>query len=180
MPFRLATDEDLKVADHGRPETASGIVGQVVPLRFTALDDKEVKIEDLLGRPTFVIFFANFSPPSITALDRKRAGGNCHPALGAASASSASVWIKGAKSRPGWSRDTILPGRSLATARAGGASSFVIWGSMLCPRCGCSMPTENYVRSMPRGRRGPGAAVDAQALARSSHPHQSSGPSCRG
>lgn len=67
--LRLATDEDLK-ARIGDDLKRVRLIGQVVPLRFTSLEDKEVKIEDLLGRPIFVIFFANFSPPSITALDR--------------------------------------------------------------------------------------------------------------
>ncbi len=65
----LATDEDLKARIMDDLKRVR-FVGQEVPLHFTALEGKEVKIDDLFGKPTFVIFFANFSPPSITALDR--------------------------------------------------------------------------------------------------------------
>ncbi len=67
--FRLAADEDLKARITDDLKRVR-LVGQEVPLRFTSLEGKDVKIDDLLGRPTFVIFFANFSPPSIAALDR--------------------------------------------------------------------------------------------------------------
>ncbi len=65
----LATDEELKarIADDLK---RVHLVGQQVPLKLTTLQGKEMKIEDLLGRPVFVIFFANFSPPSVAALDR--------------------------------------------------------------------------------------------------------------
>ncbi len=65
----LATDDDLKarIADDLKRVR---LFGQEVPLRFTAYQGQEVRIEDLFGRPLFVIFFANFSPPSLVALDR--------------------------------------------------------------------------------------------------------------
>lgn len=65
----LATDEELKarIADDLKRVR---LFGQEVPLRFTSLQGSDFKIEELSGRPVFVIFFANFSPPSLGALER--------------------------------------------------------------------------------------------------------------
>jgi hypothetical protein len=65
----VATDGDLKerIADDLKRVR---LVGQEVPLRFTSLQGSEIKIDALFGKPVFVIFFANFSPPSVSALDR--------------------------------------------------------------------------------------------------------------
>jgi peroxiredoxin len=65
----VATEEDLKarIADDLKRVR---LLGQEVPLRFTSVQGQEVKAEDLRGKPSFVIFFANFSPPSLMALDQ--------------------------------------------------------------------------------------------------------------
>ena len=44
------------------------LLGQEVPLSFTSVQGREIKAEDLRGRPLFVIFFADFSPPSTAAV----------------------------------------------------------------------------------------------------------------
>lgn len=63
------TDEDLKarIADDLKRVR---LVGQEVMLRFTSVQGEEINPDRLLGRPAFVIFFANFSPPSLEALGR--------------------------------------------------------------------------------------------------------------
>jgi len=43
-------------------------VGQEVPLHFTSLQGEEIKTESLAGRPVFVIFFAQTSPPAMAGL----------------------------------------------------------------------------------------------------------------
>jgi len=65
----LATEEELKfrIADDLKRVRR---LGQEVPLRFTSVQGQDVTPDDLLGQPVFVIFFANFSPPSLTALER--------------------------------------------------------------------------------------------------------------
>jgi peroxiredoxin len=64
-----ATEPDLKqrIADDMR---RLDLLGQPLPLEFTALDGKPVKIEDFSGRPLLIVFFADFSPPSTEALTR--------------------------------------------------------------------------------------------------------------
>lgn len=63
----LATDEELKgrIADDLKRVR---LLGNEVPLNFTCVQGREIKAEDLRGRPVFVIFFAEFSPPSTAAL----------------------------------------------------------------------------------------------------------------
>lgn len=65
----LATEPELKerIADDLKRVR---LLGQEIPLRFTTLQGKDFKIKELAGRPVFVIFFANFSPLSVAALDR--------------------------------------------------------------------------------------------------------------
>jgi hypothetical protein len=65
----LATDDELKarIADDIKRVR---LFGHEVPLRFTAVQGQEFKLDDLAGRPAFVIFFAHFSPPSLAALDQ--------------------------------------------------------------------------------------------------------------
>jgi peroxiredoxin len=65
----LATDGELKsrIADDLKRVR---LLGREVPLRFTSVQGQEIQPADLQGRPVFVLFFANFSPPSLTALDR--------------------------------------------------------------------------------------------------------------
>ena len=65
----LATDDDLKarIADDLK---RLRLLGQEVPLHFTSMQGQEIKSEDLSGRPCFVIFFANFSPPSVVGVER--------------------------------------------------------------------------------------------------------------
>jgi hypothetical protein len=64
-----ATDSELKarIADDLKRVR---LIDREVPLRFTSVQGQEIKLDELRGRPVFVIFFANFSPPSLTALDR--------------------------------------------------------------------------------------------------------------
>ena len=61
------TDPELKqrIADDLR---RLDLLGHPLPLSFTSLSGKEVKIEDFRGRPVLVVFFADFSPPSTEAL----------------------------------------------------------------------------------------------------------------
>lgn len=63
----VATDAELKerIADDLKRVR---LLGEEVPLRFTSVQGQEIKPEDLRGRPTFVIFFADFSPTSTAAL----------------------------------------------------------------------------------------------------------------
>lgn len=65
----LATDEELKsrIADDLKRVR---LFGEEVPLRFTTFQGSDFKLADLAGRPAFVIFFAQFSPPSLAALDQ--------------------------------------------------------------------------------------------------------------
>ena len=46
------------------------LLGKEVPLRFSSLQGQNFKLADVAGRPVFVVFFANFSPISIAAVDR--------------------------------------------------------------------------------------------------------------
>lgn len=64
-----AKDEELKsrIADDLKRVR---FVGQEIPLRFTSVQGRDTKLEDLRGQPVFIVFFANFSPPSMAALDR--------------------------------------------------------------------------------------------------------------
>ncbi len=63
----LATEEELKsrIADDLK---RVHLVGQEVPLSFTSVQGHEIKVEELRGRPLFVIFFADFSPTSSAAI----------------------------------------------------------------------------------------------------------------
>jgi cytochrome oxidase Cu insertion factor (SCO1/SenC/PrrC family) len=63
----VATEADLKerIADDLK---RVHLLGQEIPLRFTSLQGEEITPGDLVGHPTFIIFFADFSPPSATAL----------------------------------------------------------------------------------------------------------------
>ena len=65
----LATDPGLKVriADDLR---RADLLGTSIKLNFTSVQGREVKIEEYLGRLVFVVFFADFSPPSTEALAR--------------------------------------------------------------------------------------------------------------
>ncbi len=63
----LATDEELqaRIADDLKRVR---LLGQEVPLAFTSVQGQEIHRDALQGRPVFVIFFAQSSPPSMTAL----------------------------------------------------------------------------------------------------------------
>ena len=63
----LATDDDLKgrIADDLRRVR---LLGKEVPLAFTSVQGREVKLADLRGQPVLVVFFAAFSPQSLAAL----------------------------------------------------------------------------------------------------------------
>lgn len=63
----VATDEELqaRIADDLKRVR---LLGQEVPLRFTSVQGPEIDRAALQGRPVFVIFFAQTSPPSMTAL----------------------------------------------------------------------------------------------------------------
>ena len=65
----VAKDEDLqsRIADDLK---RTRMLGHEVPLSFTSLQGQEVKIESLLGRPAFIIFFAGFSPPALAAITK--------------------------------------------------------------------------------------------------------------
>lgn len=65
----LASDDDLKarIADDIKRVR---LFGHEVPLRFTSVQGQEFKLDDIAGKPAFVIFFAHFSPPSLAALDQ--------------------------------------------------------------------------------------------------------------
>jgi hypothetical protein len=59
--LRARIDDDLKRVR---------LLGRQVSLRFTTLQGKDFKMADMAGRPFFLIFFANFSPISVAAVDR--------------------------------------------------------------------------------------------------------------
>ncbi len=63
----LATDDDLKsrIADDLKRVR---LLGAEIPLAFTSVQGREIKLADLRGQPVLVIFFAAFSPPSLAAL----------------------------------------------------------------------------------------------------------------
>ena len=63
----LATDDDLKgrIADDLKRVR---LLGAEVPLTFTSVQGREIKLADLRGQPVLVVFFAAFSPPSLAAL----------------------------------------------------------------------------------------------------------------
>ena len=63
----LATDADLKsrISDDLKRVR---LMGQVVPLHFSSASGKEINIEDFHGKPLILVFFANFSVPSTTAI----------------------------------------------------------------------------------------------------------------
>ena len=63
----LATDDELKgrIADDLKRVR---LLGEEVPLAFTSVQGREIKVGDLHGRPVLVVFFAAFSPPSLAAL----------------------------------------------------------------------------------------------------------------
>ncbi|MDR3404515.1 MAG: TlpA disulfide reductase family protein [Chthoniobacter sp.] len=65
----LAKEPDLKtrIADDLK---RVHLVGETVPLSFTSVQGQEVSIESLAGRPVFVIFFAQSSPPAMAALGK--------------------------------------------------------------------------------------------------------------
>lgn len=46
------------------------LLGQEVPLSFTSVQGEEIKIESYAGRPVFIIFFAQGSPPAMAALGK--------------------------------------------------------------------------------------------------------------
>jgi peroxiredoxin len=65
----LATDAGLKVriADDLR---RIDLLGRPIKLSFTSVQGRSVNVEEFRGRPVFVVFFADFSPPSTDALAR--------------------------------------------------------------------------------------------------------------
>jgi peroxiredoxin len=48
------------------------LFGQLVPLKFTSIQGKDVNIDDYAGHPVFVIFFGQFSNESMAAVDKLR------------------------------------------------------------------------------------------------------------
>jgi hypothetical protein len=46
------------------------LVGQPVPLSFTSVQGEDIRIESFAGRPVFIIFFAQSSPPAMAALSK--------------------------------------------------------------------------------------------------------------
>jgi peroxiredoxin len=60
-------DEDLKsrIADDLK---RTRLFGQEVPLSFTSIQGQDIKPGSFLGHPSFVIFFAGFSPPAMVAV----------------------------------------------------------------------------------------------------------------
>jgi thiol-disulfide isomerase/thioredoxin len=46
------------------------LVGQEVPLSFTSLQGQEISVSALAGKPVFIIFFAQSSPPAMAALGK--------------------------------------------------------------------------------------------------------------
>lgn len=65
----LAKEPDLKarIADDLKRVR---LVGQEVPLSFTSVQGQEITIPSLAGKPVFVIFFAQSSPPAMAALGK--------------------------------------------------------------------------------------------------------------
>ncbi len=63
----LATDDELKgrIADDLKRVR---LLGEEIPLSFTSVQGRAVKLADLGGQPVLVVFFAGFSPPSIAAV----------------------------------------------------------------------------------------------------------------
>ena len=63
----LAADDELKgrIADDLKRVR---LLGAEVPLAFTSAQGREIKLADLRGQPVLVVFFAAFSPPSLTAI----------------------------------------------------------------------------------------------------------------
>lgn len=62
-----ATDPEVKarIADDLK---RLRLLGEEVPLRFTSVQGREIRLADLRGQPVLVVFFAGFSPPSLAAL----------------------------------------------------------------------------------------------------------------
>lgn len=46
------------------------LIGQEVPLNFTSLQGQEISVSALAGKPVFIIFFAQSSPPAMAALGK--------------------------------------------------------------------------------------------------------------
>jgi peroxiredoxin len=44
------------------------MLGQIIPLQFTSVQGKEIHLEDFHGKPLILLFFADFSAPSIKAI----------------------------------------------------------------------------------------------------------------
>jgi len=65
----VATDGDLRarIADD---LTRTRLMGKEVPLEFTSIQGQQIKLESLLGRPAFIIFFAGASPPAVAAIGK--------------------------------------------------------------------------------------------------------------
>jgi peroxiredoxin len=65
----LATDEELKgrIADDLKRVR---LLGQEVPLTFTSVQGKEIRVADFHGQPVLIIFFAGFSSPSLAAMTK--------------------------------------------------------------------------------------------------------------
>ena len=63
----LASDDELKgrIADDLKRVR---LLGAEVPLGFTSVQGREIKLADLRGQPVLVVFFAAFSPPSLAAI----------------------------------------------------------------------------------------------------------------
>jgi peroxiredoxin len=63
----LATDEELKsrIADDLKRVR---LLGQEVPLSFTSVQGKEIRLADFHGQPVLIVFFAGFSSPSLAAM----------------------------------------------------------------------------------------------------------------
>ncbi|HSI14536.1 MAG TPA: TlpA disulfide reductase family protein [Chthoniobacter sp.] len=65
----LAKEPDLKarIADDLKRVR---LIGQEVPLNFTSLQGQEINVSALKGKPVFIIFFAQSSPPAMAALTK--------------------------------------------------------------------------------------------------------------
>lgn len=63
----LAQDAELKarIADDLKRVR---LLGEVVPLSFTSLQGRDIKLADLRGRPVLIVFFAGASRPSVGAI----------------------------------------------------------------------------------------------------------------
>ena len=74
----LAQDAELKARiadDLKRAATVAGstaprvrLLGEVVPLSFTSVQGRDIKLADLRGRPVLIVFFAGASQPSVGAI----------------------------------------------------------------------------------------------------------------